>query len=167
MTRQKVRKKYAASVPLDKATVEALAQDPGLAAEFLKAALEELDAPDTAPVGLLALEDLAMAYGSPQGTHAVLQDLGFDDAEELSAKSVLARNLNNLLVDRRLGHSETVAITGMTPSELAQVRRYKLRNIGLEHLIWAVASMACTGKARLPEPEHDVGDTAQNCEIQS
>lgn len=49
-----------------------------------------------------------------QGTDNVLRDLGFDDAEELSAKAALALKLNELIDHRGLSQTETAAITGMT-----------------------------------------------------
>ena len=68
-----------------------------------------------------------------QGTDNVLRDLGFDDAEELSAKAAL--KLNELIDHRGLSQTETAAITGMTQPKVSQVRRYKLQNISLERLM--------------------------------
>ena len=39
---------------------------------------------------------------NPQGTENVLMDLGFDNAEELSAKAALALKLNELIDKRGL-----------------------------------------------------------------
>lgn len=77
----------------------------------------------------------------PQGTDNVLVDLGFDDAEELSAKAALALKLNNLIADRKLSQTEAAAITGMTQPKVSQVRRYKLQNISLERLMQALVSL--------------------------
>jgi predicted XRE-type DNA-binding protein len=77
----------------------------------------------------------------PRGTDNVLQDLGFDDAEELSAKAVLAFKLNQLIDKRGLSQMETAAITGMTQPKVSQVCRYKLQNISLERLMQALVSM--------------------------
>ena len=74
-----------------------------------------------------------------QGTDNVLRDLGFDDAEELSAKAAL--ELNELIDHRGLSQTETAAITGMTQPKLSQVRRYKLQNISLERLMQALVSL--------------------------
>jgi len=70
-----------------------------------------------------------------QGTDNVLRDLGFDDAEELSAKAALALKLNELIDHRGLSQTEAAAITGMTQPKVSQVRRYKLQNISLERLM--------------------------------
>ncbi|GAB2877780.1 hypothetical protein GCM10027093_11370 [Paraburkholderia jirisanensis] len=51
---------------------------------------------------------------NPPGTDNVLQDLGFDDAEELSAKAALAFKLNELIDQRELSQMEAAAIIGMT-----------------------------------------------------
>ena len=48
-----------------------------------------------------------------QGTDNVLRDLGFDDAEELSAKAALALKLNELIDHRGLSQTEAAAITGI------------------------------------------------------
>lgn len=75
------------------------------------------------------------------GTDNVLLDLGFDDAEELSAKAALALKLNELIDKRRISQTEAAAITGMTQPKVSQVRRYKLQNISLERLMQALVSL--------------------------
>jgi predicted XRE-type DNA-binding protein len=78
---------------------------------------------------------------NPQGTENVLVDLGFDDAEELSAKAALAVKLNELIDQRGLTQAEAAHITGMTQPKVSQVRRYKLQNISLERLMQALVSL--------------------------
>ncbi len=78
---------------------------------------------------------------SHKGTDDVLADLGFDDAEELSAKAILAIKLNELIGSRGLSQTEAAAITGMTQPKISQVRRYKLQNISLERLMQALVSL--------------------------
>lgn len=75
------------------------------------------------------------------GTTNVLLDLGFNDAEELSAKAALAVKLNHLIDKRGLTQTETAALTGMTQPKVSQIRRYKLRNISLERLMQALVSL--------------------------
>ena len=77
----------------------------------------------------------------PEGTANVLADLGFDDAEELTAKAALALKLNTLIEARGLSQIEAAAITGMTQPKVSQVRRYKLQNISLERLMQALVSL--------------------------
>ena len=79
--------------------------------------------------------------GSKVGTDNVLADLGFEDAEELSAKAVLAVKLNELIEKRGLSQTEAAGITGMTQPKVSQVRRYKLQNISLERLMQALVSL--------------------------
>ena len=79
--------------------------------------------------------------GNPQGTANVLVDLGFDDADELSAKAALALKLNQLIDKRELNQTEAAAITGMTQPKVSQVRRYKLQNISLERMMQALVSL--------------------------
>ena len=78
---------------------------------------------------------------NPQGTDNVLLDLGFDDAEELSAKAALALKLNRLIDQRSLSQVEVATLTGMTQPKVSQVRRYKLQNISLERLMQALVSL--------------------------
>ena len=77
----------------------------------------------------------------PKGTANVLADLGFEDAEELSAKATLALKLNELIEKRGLSQIEAAALTGMTQPKVSQVRRYKLQNISLERLMQALVSL--------------------------
>lgn len=77
----------------------------------------------------------------PENHDNVLRDLGFDEAEELSAKAALALKLNELIDHRGLSQTETAAITGMTQPKVSQVRRYKLQNISLERLMQALVSL--------------------------
>lgn len=76
-----------------------------------------------------------------KGTENVLADLGFEDAEELTAKATLAVKLNYLIDQRGLSQMEAAAITGMTQPKVSQVRRYKLQNISLERLMHALVSL--------------------------
>lgn len=76
-----------------------------------------------------------------RGTDNVLADLGFDDAEELSAKAALAFKLNELIDKRGLSQVEAATITGMTQPKVSQLRRYKLQNISLERLMQALVSL--------------------------
>jgi len=70
-----------------------------------------------------------------------LVDLGFEDAEDLSAKALLAVKLNELIEERELSQAEAAKITGMTQPKISQVRRYKLQNISLERLMQALVSL--------------------------
>jgi predicted XRE-type DNA-binding protein len=75
------------------------------------------------------------------GTDNVLTDLGFEDAEELSAKAVLAVKLNELIEKRGLSQTQAAGITGMTQPKVSQVRQYKLQDISLERLMQALVSL--------------------------
>lgn len=77
----------------------------------------------------------------PQGTDNVLADLGFDHAEEISAKAVLAVKLNALIDKRGLSQTAAADITGMTQPKVSHVRHYKLQNISLERLMQALVSL--------------------------
>ena len=66
-------RKHAASIPHIDATIAELRADRAFAVECLKSALEELDNPEHRSVGLLALRDVAEAYG---GLATVAQEAG-------------------------------------------------------------------------------------------
>ena len=76
-----------------------------------------------------------------KGTSNVLVDLGFEDAEELSVKALLAMKLNALIDQRELSQAQAAAIIGMSQPKVSQVRRYKLQNISLERLMQALVSL--------------------------
>lgn len=76
-----------------------------------------------------------------QGTENVFAELGLENAEELSAKAVLAVKLNALIDKRGLSQTEAADITGMTQPKVSQVRRCKLQNISLERLMQALVSL--------------------------
>ncbi|WP_129641700.1 helix-turn-helix domain-containing protein [Peristeroidobacter agariperforans] len=78
---------------------------------------------------------------NPKGTTNVLVDLGFEDAEELSVKAMLAMKLNSLIDQRSLSQTEAAAIIGMSQPKVSQVRRYQLQNISLERLMQALVSL--------------------------
>lgn len=76
------------------------------------------------------------------GADNVMADLGFEDAEELSAKAVLAVKSNELIEKRGLSQTEAAGITGMAPPKVSQVRRYKLQNISLDQQVEIVVRPA-------------------------
>lgn len=78
---------------------------------------------------------------SPKATFNVLVDLGFEDAEELSAKAMLAVKLNALIDQRKLSQTAAAAAIGMSQPKVSQVRRYKLQNISVERLMQALVSL--------------------------
>jgi len=67
------RRKQAASVAHLEATIAELRADRAFAVEYLKSALEEIENPKHRAVGLLALRDVAEAYG---GLAMVAQQAG-------------------------------------------------------------------------------------------
>ena len=77
----------------------------------------------------------------PPGTDNVLMDLGFDDAEELSAKAALALKLNTLIDRHGFSPAQVSALTGLTQSEISRVHRYKLQHISRQRLTKALGSL--------------------------
>ena len=75
------------------------------------------------------------------GTTNVLVDLGFADAEELSAKTILAKRLNEILAARRLSQSKAATLLGMPQPKVSAIRNYKLRGVSIERLMLALTAL--------------------------
>ena len=73
-----------------------------------------------------------------RGIDNVLVDLGFDDAEELSVKAMLAIKLNALLDAQGLTQARASKILGMPQPKISAIKNYKLRGISLERLMQAL-----------------------------
>jgi len=81
-----------------------------------------------------------MAHGtSASGTNNVLTDLGF--TEEFTAKTILAKKINDILDDRRLAQSQVTELLGMPQPKVSAIRNYKLRSISLECLMQALTAL--------------------------
>lgn len=76
-----------------------------------------------------------------KGTHNVLVDLGFDDAEELSAKAILAVKLNELIDAQSLTQAAAAEVLGMPQPKISAIRNYKLQGISLERLMHALTAL--------------------------
>jgi len=76
-----------------------------------------------------------------RGTRNVLADLGFPDAEELAAKAVLAKKINDILETRGLTQVEAAALLAMPQPKVSALRNYKLRGISLERLLQALTAL--------------------------
>ena len=75
-----------------------------------------------------------------QGTN-VLVDLGFDDAEELSAKAILAVKLNKLIEEQELNQADAAKILGVSQPKISAIRNYKLQGISLKRLMQALTAL--------------------------
>jgi predicted XRE-type DNA-binding protein len=76
-----------------------------------------------------------------RGTDNVLVDLEFADAEELSAKALLAKKINDIVAERALTQSQAARLLGMSQPKVSAVRNYKLRGISLERLMQALTAL--------------------------
>ena len=76
-----------------------------------------------------------------RSTDNVLADLGFADAEELTAKSVLAKKINDIVERRGLTQTEASKLLGMPQPKVSAIRNYKLRGISLERLMQALTTL--------------------------
>lgn len=71
----------------------------------------------------------------------VLVDLGFDDAQELSAKAILAVKLNRLIDAQALSQVQAAEILGMPQPKVSAIRNYRLQGISLERLMHALTAL--------------------------
>ena len=76
-----------------------------------------------------------------RGIDNVLADLGFPDAEALTAKTILAKKINNVLKKRGLTQADAAAMLGMPQPKVSAIRNYKLRGISLERLMHALTAL--------------------------
>jgi predicted XRE-type DNA-binding protein len=76
-----------------------------------------------------------------KGTTNVLVDLGLPDAEELSAKTLLALKINKLLDARQLTQSQAAQLLGMPQPKVSAIRNYKLQGVSLERLMQALIAL--------------------------
>jgi predicted XRE-type DNA-binding protein len=75
------------------------------------------------------------------GAHNVLEDLGFPDAEELTAKAILAKKVNDILDRRGLTQIAASKLLGMAQPKVSAIRNYKLRGVSLERLMRALTAL--------------------------
>lgn len=75
------------------------------------------------------------------GTDNVLADLGFVDAEELTAKAILAKKINDIVESQSLSQTEAAKLLGMPQPKVSAIRNYKLRGISLERLMLALTAL--------------------------
>jgi predicted XRE-type DNA-binding protein len=76
-----------------------------------------------------------------RGTENVLLDLGLPDAEELTAKVVLAKRINDILESRALTQSAAAELLGIPQPKISAIRHYKVRGISLERLMHALTAL--------------------------
>jgi predicted XRE-type DNA-binding protein len=76
-----------------------------------------------------------------RGTDNVLTDLGFPDAEELTAKAILAKKINDIVEKRGLTQIDAAELLGMPQPKVSAIRNYRLQGISLERLMQALTSL--------------------------
>ena len=76
-----------------------------------------------------------------RGTDNVLVDLEFPDADELTAKVILAKKINDILASRALTQSAAAELLGIPQPKISAIRHYKIRGISLERLMQALTAL--------------------------
>jgi predicted XRE-type DNA-binding protein len=82
-----------------------------------------------------------MGKAKSYGTDNVLADLGFPDAGELTAKTLLAKKINDIIERRRLTQLHAADLLSMPQPKVSSIRNYKLRGISLERLMQALTAL--------------------------
>jgi predicted XRE-type DNA-binding protein len=75
------------------------------------------------------------------GTDNVLVDLGLPDAEELTAKALLAKKINDIVDRRGITQVDAAKLLGMPQAKVSALRNYKLQGISLERLMRALTAL--------------------------
>jgi len=75
------------------------------------------------------------------GTDNVLADSGFPDAEELTAKVILPKKINDIVEKRGLTQIEAAELLGMPQPKISAIRNYRLRGFSMERLMQALTSL--------------------------
>jgi predicted XRE-type DNA-binding protein len=75
------------------------------------------------------------------GIDNVLADLEFPDAEELTAKAILAKKINDIVESRGLTQLDAAELLGMPQPKVSAIRNYKLRGISLERLMQGLTAL--------------------------
>ena len=76
-----------------------------------------------------------------RGTDNVLADLGLPDAEELTAKAILAKKINDIIESRGLTQSAAAKRLKIPQPKVSAIRTYKLTGISLERLMQALTAL--------------------------
>jgi predicted XRE-type DNA-binding protein len=76
-----------------------------------------------------------------RGIGNVLADLGFPEAQELTAKTILAKKINDIIECRGLTQVDVAELLGMPQPKVSAIRNYKLRGISLERLMQALTAL--------------------------
>lgn len=76
-----------------------------------------------------------------RGTGNVLVDLGLPDAEELTAKVLLAKKINDIIDSRALTQAAAAKLLGIPQPKISAIRNYKIRGISLERLMHALTAL--------------------------
>jgi predicted XRE-type DNA-binding protein len=82
-----------------------------------------------------------MARRARRGTQNVLMGLGLPDAEELTAKVILAKRINDIIESRALTQSAAAELLGIPQPKISAIRHYKIRGISLERLMQALTAL--------------------------
>jgi predicted XRE-type DNA-binding protein len=75
------------------------------------------------------------------GSANVLADLGFPDAEELTAKTILAKKINAIIEHRGLTQTAASELLGIPQPKVSAIQNYKLRGLSLERLMQALTAL--------------------------
>lgn len=82
-----------------------------------------------------------MTKKTANGTYNVLEDLGFPDAKEMTAKVTLAVRINAVIRAEGLTQMETAKLTGIPQPKISAIRNYRMDDISMERLMNALVAL--------------------------
>src|SRR5262249_23600145 len=74
-------------------------------------------------------------------TDRVLAGPGFPDVDQLTAKTILAKKINDIVERRGLTQFDAAELLAMPQPKVSAIRNYKLRGISLERLMLALTAL--------------------------
>ena len=76
-----------------------------------------------------------------RGSNDVVGNLGLGDIQMASARTTLARKLNDLLAEMNLSQTEAAELLGIPQPKISAIRNYRLEGISLERLMEALTAL--------------------------
>ena len=98
-----------------------------------------------------------------RSTDNVLADLGFRDAEELTAKAILAKKINDIVESRGLTQSDAAKLLGIAQPKISAIRNYASGHFSGAPHAGADIAWAARGDRRQPMRPGYAGSYRRRC----
>ena len=93
-----------------------------------------------------------------EGSGNVFEDLGFEDAEELTIKGQLVFIIRGIIKRRRLTQVQAAAILGIDQPRVSDVMRYRTDGFSLERLLHFIRALGVDVEITLKEVDEQRRD---------